>query len=223
MARKKRSSPRCRYCKTPITFIPETFTWYCSKCDMHQLIKAPKPGYKRVTMDEFFRALDDSLRGNPHLDHLVPPGHDPIDGNKLPIRKRMVLIVPGKAPSVCPRAQPQIPETYLPTIVARWRSLNLLPDGDTVHWVGEQARLDEICDCFRLSGKGELPQEDHRAANPNESRDKYCYEQMMDGKTRAWIKNHVKPAWYSIDSEQGISEAAKRYAKRHRLPWPIPR
>lgn len=57
--------------------------------------------------------------------------------------------------------------------------------------------------------------------NPNDPRDKFCYNNMVKGKTRAWIKNRLEESWESLASEQGISDAAKRYAGRKNLPWPI--
>lgn len=61
------------------------------------------------------------------------------------------------------------------------------------------------------------------ATNPNDARDKFCYDKMASGKTRAWIRNHLSTSWEPLNSEQGVSAAAKRYAERRSLPWPIQR
>jgi hypothetical protein len=62
-------------------------------------------------------------------------------------------------------------------------------------------------------------------ANPNDPRDKFIYEHMAKGKTRAWIRNRVsaRKPWERLESDQGVSDAARRYAVRHNLPWPIHR
>jgi hypothetical protein len=61
--------------------------------------------------------------------------------------------------------------------------------------------------------------------NPNDPRDKFIYDNLAAGKTRAWIRNRInkKKTWEALHTEQGISAAAKRYASRHDLAWPLPR
>jgi hypothetical protein len=61
--------------------------------------------------------------------------------------------------------------------------------------------------------------------NPNDRRDRFIYVKLKKGKTRAWIKNRLaeRRTWEPLESEQGISAAARRYAQRHDLPWPIKR
>ncbi|WP_422928367.1 hypothetical protein [Singulisphaera sp. PoT] len=58
-----------------------------------------------------------------------------------------------------------------------------------------------------------------------ESRDKYIYENCCNGTAYQKIINAVKrqSGWQSIDSVQGIRDAAKRYAERHNLAPPPPR
>src|SRR5262249_21857331 len=61
--------------------------------------------------------------------------------------------------------------------------------------------------------------------NANDRRDKFICESMAKGKTRAVIRNEVnkRKSWETLDSEQAVSAAAKRYANRQGLPWPINR
>lgn len=49
---------------------------------------------------------------------------------------------------------------------------------------------------------------------------------MQKDKTLHWIKNEVNKKlnkWDELTSEAGVSQAAKRYAERLKLPWPISR
>jgi hypothetical protein len=59
--------------------------------------------------------------------------------------------------------------------------------------------------------------------SPNEERDRFCYEQKCAGMSWKGIRQAVngRPDWEPIDTDQGLSQAAKRYAERHNKPWPI--
>lgn len=56
-------------------------------------------------------------------------------------------------------------------------------------------------------------------------RDKYCYERMAAGDSLKGIREAVnaRQAWDSLDTDQGVSEAAKRYATIHGKRWPVER
>jgi hypothetical protein len=59
-----------------------------------------------------------------------------------------------------------------------------------------------------------------------EARDKWIYEQAMKGRAWASIMRSLddKPkTWERLSTENGVKDAAKRYAKRHSLPMPQPR
>lgn len=57
-----------------------------------------------------------------------------------------------------------------------------------------------------------------------EARDKYIYEECCKGTKHSTIQRHVKGQWSSSSlSINGIRDAAKRYARRHKLPMPPPR
>lgn len=70
-----------------------------------------------------------------------------------------------------------------------------------------------------------LPSDAATTSNSNDPRDQFIYESRIEGKTRAWIRNKVnaRKSWEALESEQAVSAAAKRYSKRHDLPWPIKR
>lgn len=59
-------------------------------------------------------------------------------------------------------------------------------------------------------------------ASEHDPRDRYCYEQIADGTTLKLIREGVirRRRWEPIDTVQGVSHAAKRYALRHSLRWP---
>lgn len=59
--------------------------------------------------------------------------------------------------------------------------------------------------------------------NGNDARDKFIYDRLRKGHTLAGIRSELdgRSGWEILTSEQGISQAAKRYAGRHELPWPI--
>jgi hypothetical protein len=61
--------------------------------------------------------------------------------------------------------------------------------------------------------------------SPNDPRDKFCYQMKTRKKSNAWIKLKVdeRKRWEPITTEAGIPQAARRYAERKNLPWPIPR
>jgi hypothetical protein len=61
--------------------------------------------------------------------------------------------------------------------------------------------------------------------NPNDSRDCFCYEGLRAGRSLKWIRTEVnkRADWEGFETDQGVSAAAMRYAKREDLPWPLKR
>ncbi len=60
-------------------------------------------------------------------------------------------------------------------------------------------------------------------ASANDQRDKWIYAQAIKGTAWASIKRALdrKPeTWERIETENGVKDAAKRYADRHSLPPP---
>jgi hypothetical protein len=70
---------------------------------------------------------------------------------------------------------------------------------------------------------GEGKSQGTKIQNQNEARDKFCYEQMLKGEPRKTIRANLECSWEQIESDQGITAAAKRYAKRNNKTWPIER
>ena len=56
-------------------------------------------------------------------------------------------------------------------------------------------------------------------------RDSCIYHWRKNGKSLKWIKDSVNrnPNWEPLHAVESISAAAKRFAKKHGLPWPIKR
>jgi hypothetical protein len=59
--------------------------------------------------------------------------------------------------------------------------------------------------------------------NPNDPRDRFIYEARRKGKSLAWIKAEVeaRDKWEALTTIPGISMAARRYARRQGLSWPV--
>ena len=80
------------------------------------------------------------------------------------------------------------------------------------------AALRALAESVATSGNGKA-----KKRNPNDPRDAYIYREMKAGTTHAAIRTHVNnhEGWEPLHTEQGISQAAKRYAERHNKPWPL--
>jgi hypothetical protein len=75
----------------------------------------------------------------------------------------------------------------------------------------------------RLQAASPPEDKQRKRRSTNEDRDCYCYQQKKAGQTWRAIQEAVnnRSEWEPIDTEQGVSQAAKRYAERHDKPWPI--
>jgi hypothetical protein len=80
-------------------------------------------------------------------------------------------------------------------------------------------RLSAVVDALTAAGTPPVASK----KNASDERDKFAYTSLTDGKTLQEIKNKInsKRKWEPLESVQGVSAAAKRYAERHSLPWPI--
>lgn len=69
------------------------------------------------------------------------------------------------------------------------------------------------------------PRKKVERSKETEARDKWIYELCVQGVPLWTIKTKLdgRTTWDPIESEQGIDQAARRYAKRHKLPAPPPR
>ena len=61
--------------------------------------------------------------------------------------------------------------------------------------------------------------------SPNDPRDKFIYTSMSKNVGLAAIKGQIssQQAWEQLYTEQAVSMAARRYAQRKGLPWPVRR
>jgi hypothetical protein len=57
----------------------------------------------------------------------------------------------------------------------------------------------------------------------NEARDRYCYARLRARRPLAEIRAKVNATagWEELYTNQGVSQAARRHAERHNLPWPL--
>jgi hypothetical protein len=83
------------------------------------------------------------------------------NGGLFPIYRRSCRVIPGKVPSVCPKARPSLPPDFLPTVTDVYRERGFLGEGETVHWVGNVATIEGVCTC----GRAWTPTPDRQADN----------------------------------------------------------
>jgi hypothetical protein len=59
--------------------------------------------------------------------------------------------------------------------------------------------------------------------SPNDPRDEFCYKQLKRKRSLAQLMLEVneREDWERLESEQAVSQAAKRYASRRSLVWPL--
>src|SRR5262249_3143531 len=57
----------------------------------------------------------------------------------------------------------------------------------------------------------------------NDARDRFCYKALKAGRSLAWVRGQVakRKRWEELATPQGVSQAAKRYADRNGLDWPV--
>lgn len=106
-----------------------------------------------------------------------------------------------------------------------------LPEHTLLDWLGvnpSALRAGLVRERARLLGqesprdkRGNFPVGKKRSTN--NKRDAFIYKEMKAGRNLAGIKVKVNEhkEWYLIDTDQGISQAAKRYAERTKKPWPL--
>src|SRR5262249_14558152 len=84
----------------------------------------------------------DFQNSNYFLDHITL-----WNGRLFPIYRNSCRIIPGRVPSVCPKARPSLPPEFLPMVSDLYRQLKFLGEGQTVHWVGDQSTIESVCTC----------------------------------------------------------------------------
>ncbi|MEO2030480.1 MAG: hypothetical protein ABGZ35_00195 [Planctomycetaceae bacterium] len=82
-----------------------------------------------------------------HLDDILL-GPRPGFGNRFPISDFDAIVVDGDTPSVCPETDRPVDTEWLPVISDVFKRVGLVKPGQTIHWVGGQAKLENVCTCF---------------------------------------------------------------------------
>ena len=98
------------------------------------------------------------------------------EGRRFPIYRYWCMPVVGDTPSICPNADPpedkrdrEVLRGYLPRIAKTFRELGLVKQGQTIHWVGRQARLGTICRCFSAAAESEAARQGAKSDVPGEA------------------------------------------------------
>jgi hypothetical protein len=110
------------------------------------------PGVVSVSLARFEgEAARNIAEGLAPIDFIFPPGDPGIrwrHGEAMPISAKWILVVEGEKPSLCPNRGTPLAEGYLPLLEERYKALGLLPDGKTIHWIGDQKTPGPFCDCY---------------------------------------------------------------------------
>jgi hypothetical protein len=124
-------------------------------------------------------------------------------------------IYDGQRPRTWERTWPRVPKISESLVTA------LSEDAEEIERTSKPA-LEEI--------RNELAGRVSRAGKPRNNvkespRDKFIYEELQKGSSLQVIKNAVNEnrEWESLETVNGVSQAAKRYAGRKGLPWPVER
>jgi predicted transcriptional regulator len=64
---------------------------------------------------------------------------------KVPVTGYSCLVVAGDRPTLCSEADPVLPTSLLPAALRAVRRLNNLPQGTTIHWVGDETGIRNRC------------------------------------------------------------------------------
>ncbi len=76
-------------------------------------------------------------------------------GNLFPISTFDAKIINGDSPTVCPKTDWPVGDEWLPTILGVYKRVGMVRDGQTIHWVGGQQRLETVCTCFGVPGSSD--------------------------------------------------------------------
>ena len=77
-------------------------------------------------------------------------------GKQFPIRGRYGIGVKAASPSLCPKANPNLPQEFLTDVERRFKEMGLVGQDESLHWVGDQADISTLCMCFRPGGPGAI-------------------------------------------------------------------
>jgi len=103
--------------------------------------------------DGTIRIPEESVRAYGVLLDQINLGPAPGFARKFPISSFDAKIVEGDVPSVCPKADRKLPEEFLPQVLAVFQDHGLVGEGQTIHWVGSQSKIEHVCTCYTSDGK----------------------------------------------------------------------
>jgi len=121
--------------------------WVNAEIESHRAGALPQA--VEVTSDGQIRLADWAVATHGVLLDQINLGPRPGFGNKFPISDFDAIVVDGDTPTVCPKTDRPIPAEWLPTIEEVFKRVGLVKPGQTIHWVGGQAKLENVCTCFR--------------------------------------------------------------------------
>ena len=124
---------------------PTVNVFHASLVALDQLLADPNPAGKRLVSWEELAIWQNSpgfQNANHILDFIILG-----NGRRFPIYRNSARVISKSVPSICPKARPSLPPEFLPKIADLYRSRGLISDGQTIHWVGDQATIDSVCTC----------------------------------------------------------------------------
>src|SRR5262249_24679708 len=104
--------------------------------------------WRTVTAEALDAAQQTILASNFLVEELFLP-----NGRRMPLYRHDVRPSNAALPAVCPKAEPKLPVELRPNrdllngIEARYRSLRLIVDGQSMLWVGRQSSHETTCIC----------------------------------------------------------------------------
>lgn len=108
-------------------------------------------------------------------------GPTPAHGNEFHIMSYHVVPVVGSKPSVCPKAAPKLPVEYLGQVETRFRELGVVKEGQTIHWVGDQRKVETVCTCSLTSDIPPRPASEGPERRPAYGRDHWFFARHKEG------------------------------------------
>ena len=147
-------------------------------------------------------ALQDAmLQGNFLVDAITLA-----NGKSFDIYRSNCKAAKGNKPSICAKADPKPPVQLRPAgemlaeIESRFRSLKLVGDGETIHWVGRQSTVETTCTCDLT--KDLATESDRRYPQLNK-------DEFAEWATEA--KSHIQPEKATPNGGERIDPAANRH------------
>lgn len=134
-------------------------------------MRKPNKAATKLAEDQAVRMLEATPPGEIDVIALMPA-----DGrvrgvtNGFSIQWHHLKLIAGKVPTVCPNADPQLPEKLLTLLVAK---LPKPKSGRTWHWVGRQSTVETLCMCDRAAdGPADRQKRPRRADSKTDNRKK---------------------------------------------------